>query len=95
MMTFMIICITDYAMERAKKKGWITKDGLPQTRKEVRTAMSQKIGELKRKYEENKKKRPNQPKKNPIMTEKRLKEDKLQFQLQFLLTFFKNDFLSY
>lgn len=48
MTTFIIIiCITDYAMERAKIKGWITKDDLPQTRKEVRTAMSQKIGELK------------------------------------------------
>lgn len=42
-------------MERAKKKGWITKDGSAQTRKEVRIAMSLKIGELKRKYEENKK----------------------------------------
>ncbi|XP_043288915.1 uncharacterized protein [Venturia canescens] len=47
--------ILNFAMMRAEKKGWKNKDGLPQTEKEIRHAMSQKIGELKRKHEANEK----------------------------------------
>ncbi|XP_074098859.1 uncharacterized protein LOC141527336 [Cotesia typhae] len=47
--------IVDFALQLATNKGWKTRKGVPHTRSEIERAMSQRVGELKRSHELEKK----------------------------------------